>query len=149
MKKLLLVCVLFFAALAMNAQSFVDLGLPSGTKWKTQNQQGFYTYDSAISSFGDRIPTMEQWEELQIECSWNWTGGGYLITGPNGNSITLPAAGYSRNGNVESSGVIGIYWAYEYADSYLAWNFWFNYNMIMVNDPIERTERLSVRLVQN
>ena len=28
---------------------YVDLGLPSGTKWKSDNESGFYDYDEAIS----------------------------------------------------------------------------------------------------
>ena len=46
-----------------SAAGYVDLGLPSGTKWKSTNEiggnNGFYTYDEAISAFGDKLPTKE------------------------------------------------------------------------------------------
>ena len=69
---------------------YTDLGLPSGTIYAT----GFYTYDEAVSQFGNRLPTKEQWEELKAECQWSWSNNGYKVTGPNGNSITLPIEGY-------------------------------------------------------
>ena len=47
---------------------YTDLGLPSGTIWKNFNATGFYTYDEAVSQFGNRLPTKEQWEELKAEC---------------------------------------------------------------------------------
>ncbi len=43
---------------------YVDLGLPSGTKWKSVNEagdeNGFYTYDEAIKAFGNKLPTKKQ-----------------------------------------------------------------------------------------
>ncbi|MBP5650137.1 MAG: hypothetical protein J6X01_03555, partial [Bacteroidales bacterium] len=77
---------------------FVDLGLPSGTKWKSSNEMGngsgFYTFDEAVSAFGSQLPTKEQCEELIDKCTWTWqSNGSYKVTGPNGNSIILPAAG--------------------------------------------------------
>lgn len=56
-------------------------------------------YDAATASWGDgwRIPTGEELNELVDKCDWKWTkqGGhnGYMITGPNGASIFLPASG--------------------------------------------------------
>ena len=45
-----------------------------------------------------RMPTIDEWNELQLKCSWRLkTMGGHEgceITGPNGNSIFLPAAGH-------------------------------------------------------
>lgn len=131
-----------------NAQSFVDLGLSSGTKWKTQNQNGLYTYDDAISRFGNRLPTKEQWDELTIECSWEWTGNVYKLIGPNGNYITLPAEGYRAcDGIAVSAGFRGDYWSSTPRDSDCAWTFSFlsdRTNIYVTN----RCERRSVRLVQ-
>lgn len=91
---------------------YVDLGLPSGTIWKKVNASGFYTYDQAVNQFGNRLPTKEQWEELKDECDWTWTGNGYKVTGPNGNSITLPAAcGRYCDGTLDTSGPFGHYWS--------------------------------------
>ena len=148
------------------AHEWVDLGLPSGTKWATYNvgatkpeefgdyfawgettPKSDYTYgtykyctadydsesnsfiniffskynfnssygivddktvldmedDAAMINWGDnwRMPTYGELYELKTECSWILTinGGvnGYLLTGPNGNSIFLPTAG-CKNG---------------------------------------------------
>ena len=44
-----------------------------------------------------RMPTLDEQKELLNKCTWNWTTqngvNGYKGTGPNGNSIFLPAAG--------------------------------------------------------
>ena len=44
-----------------------------------------------------RIPTLEEWDELLEQCTWEWTThngvSGQKATGPNGNSIFLPPAG--------------------------------------------------------
>ena len=61
-----------------------------------------------------RMPTEAEQAELRNKCSWIWTAqngvNGYKVTGPNGNSIFLPAAGY-RRGTVVSSGGGGSYWS--------------------------------------
>lgn len=87
---------------------FVDLGLPSGTKWKGSNQSGFYYFEDASRIFGRSLPTKEQWEELKAICQWTWTGKGYVIIGPNGNSITLPAMGVPSDCE---AGKCGTYWS--------------------------------------
>ncbi len=94
MKRLFIIFLMCFTALAMQAQpeQYVDLGLPSGTLWKSTNEKGgFYDYDSAKKLFGDKLPTKNQWEELMTFCIWTWTGKGYKITGKNGKSIVLPS----------------------------------------------------------
>jgi len=62
--------------------------------------------DVATNDWGEkwRIPTCYNYEELIAECQWKWFKkyspklgfeiSGYMITGPNGNSIFLPAAYY-------------------------------------------------------
>ena len=97
---------------------FVDLGLSSGTLWKNVNEDGFYPYDEALNYYGDNLPTEGQWEELINECSWTWTGEGYDVTGNNGNSIFLPAAG-CRNvkGELCRVGADGEYWSFTSNDS--------------------------------
>lgn len=138
----------------------VDLGLPSGTKWADRNigasspsGYGLYTggnfyysqinYDSNVYEdaahykWGGkwREPTGEQLKELVDNCKAEWTTmngvNGCKFTGPNGNSIFLPAAGTApnttyngyenkgRNGiKVEERGRIGTYWASEMGVSY-------------------------------
>lgn len=45
-----------------------------------------------------RIPTYQEMYELLEKCTWTWTSfngvNGCIVTGPSGNSIFLPAAGY-------------------------------------------------------
>jgi hypothetical protein len=81
--------------------------------WFAANEGGdgaFYSYDEAIRNFGNKLPTSEQLEELRTKCSWIWTGSGYKVVGPNGNSIYFPAAGrhYWVKENVGSN---GYYWS--------------------------------------
>ena len=57
-------------------------------------------YDVARVEWGGdwRMPTLGEMNELEERCTWTWTTyngvEGYEVTGPNGNSIFLPAAGY-------------------------------------------------------
>ena len=132
-----------------DSTGYTDLGLPSGTKWKNFNATGFYTYDEAVSKFGNRLPTKEQWEELKAECQWTWNGSGYKVTGPNGNSIVLPASGYrSCDGSVLNVGSYGSYWSSIPEDSDYAWNLDFGSGGVFVND-YNRCSGQSVRLVQD
>lgn len=72
--------------------------------------------DAAYSNWGGpwRMPTDEEFDELCKKCKWEWTSqnghNGYLVTGPNGNSIFLPAAGYRWNSFMER-GSCGSYWS--------------------------------------
>ena len=71
-------------------------------------------YDVVFKSLAKAtIPTADEFEELFEKCDVEWTEenglSGYKFTGPNGNSIFLPAAG-SRTGNtVSDEGVKGCY----------------------------------------
>ena len=89
---------------------WVDLGLPSGTLWYDHNAKlngkRFFTHEEAQETFGEYLPSAASMAELYENCEWEWTGKGYKVTGPNGNSIFLPAEG--RKG-VESD-PYGYYW---------------------------------------
>ena len=68
------------------------------------------------------MPTRKEIQELVKKCSWKWTTyngvKGQLVTGPNGNSIFLPAAGYRGGTSVYFVGNFGYYWsAAQYEDS--------------------------------
>ena len=73
--------------------------------------------DAAAVNWGGawRMPTDEEWDELIDECRWTWTTEngvyGRKVTGPNGNSIFLPAAGYMREGTLSYAGSYGYYWS--------------------------------------
>ena len=74
-------------------------------------------YDVAHVKWGGswRMPTYAEQQELWESCSWKWTTRkgiyGMKVTGPNGNSIFLPAAG-DRNGTVVyGRSEYGHYWS--------------------------------------
>lgn len=70
--------------------------------------------DAAWANWGPswRMPSLEQLRELKEKCSWEWLErngtSGYLVTGPNGNTIFLPAAGEASFPNAEGE---GDYWS--------------------------------------
>ena len=135
---------------------YVDLGLPSGTLWKNANEGGedtFYNYNYAVRRFGNKLPTTEQLEELIDKCAWQRTTqngvNGYKVTGPNGNSIFLPAAGYSACDGYElSGGRRGYYWSSSPYNLASAWHLVFDSSGVSVNGET-RCRGFSVRLVQN
>ena len=126
--------------------SYVNLGLPSGTLWKVDNEDGYYTYESAMFNFGDRLPSKADWEELKSSCKWEWTVGGYRVVGPNGKSITLPAQGWSEGGNVKDTGTYGHYWSSTPYDFENAWSLYFGSRIVNVKAG-EHDYGFSVRLV--
>ena len=136
--------------LAAELKHFVDLGLPSGTLWKDKNEDGgFYTYEQALNKYGSNMPTKEQFEELKDKCNWSWTGDGYRVTGPNGNSIVLPASGFrSCDGSVYYVGSSGSYLSSTPKYSDKAWELGFRSGGVYV-DGFSRCNGLSVRLVQD
>ena len=124
--KFLFFSLMCLMAVTGQAQDYVDLGLPSGTKWKSTNEKGFYSYGDAIGTFGSSLPSQEQWMELRNECDWTWSRKGYKVVGPNGNYIVLPAAGYRDcNGDVDYVGSYGYYWSSTPYDSDYAWGLYF------------------------
>lgn len=132
-----------------STEGFTNLGLPSGTKWKNFNASGFYTYDEAVSQFGNRLPSKEQWEELRAECEWSWTGSGYKVTGPNGNFINLSASGYREcSGGFYGVDAYGSYWSSTSGGSNNAWDVYFGSIEVGMYNGL-RCCGLSVRLVQD
>lgn len=122
MKKFFLFVLLIFGYVySTNAQCYVDLGLPSGTLWKSQNERGFYTYDEAMAKFGSQIPTKKKYRELIRVCKWVWMGEGYKVIGPNSQYIFIPAAGSRYYGDVGNVGEFGMYWSSASEDIGNAW----------------------------
>lgn len=80
-------------------------------------------YDAATANWGSkwRMPTQAQMKELINKCTWTWKkitdmngairGYGYRVTGPNGNSIFLPAAGHRSDSDLNYAGSGGNYWS--------------------------------------
>ena len=64
---------------------------------------------------GWRMPIYKEMAELRDTCIWTWTTqngvNGYRVTGSNGNSIFLPAAGYYDDGSLHCAGSNGNYWS--------------------------------------
>ena len=151
MKKLFSLCLMCLLAVSAMAQNsvWVDLGLPSGTLWKQQKESGFYTYEEAINRFGNKLPERHHFVELKNECTWIWMEDyGYKVVGPNGNSITFPAAGVrSGGGSVENVGTCGYYWSSSPINSDDAWGLFFNSSDVFMFYG-NRGDVLSVRLVQ-
>ena len=81
-------------------------------------------YDVAHVKWGGswRMPTREEIKELCNNCTWKWIAyngvNGQLVTGPNGNSIFLPAAGYRDGSGLYSEGYNGYYWSYTASENY-------------------------------
>jgi len=73
--------------------------------------------DAAYVNWGPswRMPTKEQIIELRGSCTWQWTNRnglrGQLVTGPNGNTLFLPAAGFRRGKDNIDFGSYGHYWS--------------------------------------
>lgn len=74
------------------------------------------SYDVASLVLGAqwRLPTENQMAELIATCRWTWHNKdgqvGYLVTGPNGNSMFLPAAGCVIGEGIKYEGQFGYYW---------------------------------------
>lgn len=74
-------------------------------------------YDVAQAQWGGRwrMPLLAEWQELINRCTWVITQRDgvlcYCVTGPNGNSIYLPAAGYRSGSSKYKIGVDGHYWS--------------------------------------
>ena len=91
-------------------------------------------HDAVTANWGGawRMPTKAEFEELKNNCSWKWTTqngvNGYKVTGTNGNSIFLPAAGFRFGSSLYRAGSSGYYWSSTPGESYSysAWNLYFN-----------------------
>jgi hypothetical protein len=128
-------------------EQYVDLGLPSGTMWKSENEEGLLDYKTAWKKYKRRMPSIKQWEELKRYCEWTWTGNGYQVIGPNGASIFMPAAGYRNfSGQIGKVGVFGNYWSSNTKDSEEAWRFGFESDKFSIATHSRKYGR-SVRLV--
>ena len=174
----------------VNGHAWVDLGLPSGTRWATCNvgastptaygnyyawgetttkssyTEDNYTYssnpttlpssaDAATANWGSgwRMPTSTEMQELIDNCTVTWTTqsgvNGRLFTGPNGNSIFLPAAGGRYDSELYDAGSYGNYWSSSlYTDGAgNAWYLYFSSGGYGMYDIYGRFNGLSVRAV--
>ena len=102
------------------------------------------------------MPTLTELKELVDKCFWDWTiqdgAQGYKITGPNRNSIFLPAAG-DREGIATTYDNFGRYWSAT-LDEYGNWGaYYISINQVALgNDHYgvytgERCDGLTIRPV--
>ena len=90
-------------------QTSLDLdNYASADIYKTDRDVANKVYGSWVT-----MPTIDEFEELFAECKKEWVEedgvAGYKFTGPNGNSIFLPAAGTRTQGTVSGEGLNGYY----------------------------------------
>jgi uncharacterized protein (TIGR02145 family) len=112
--------------------------------------------DAATANWGSgaRMPTRQEWEELENYCSSVWTTqngvNGRRFTGPNGNTLFLPAAGGRWGDELYYAGSDGYYWSSSLStdDPYGAWRFDFNSDSAGVNGYNRNIGR-SVRAVRS
>lgn len=69
--------------------------------------------DAATVNWGApcRMPDSSEFQELYNKCDWSWQGRGYLVTGPNGQSIFFPASGEFCDYFIYNYGERGFYWS--------------------------------------
>ena len=78
------------------------------------------SHDPATANWGGnwRMPSTADFVELLEECEWEFVGSGYRVTGPNGNSIFFPAAGYRYGNKLFGNGNSGYYATGEITGTY-------------------------------
>ncbi|MBO4607297.1 MAG: hypothetical protein J5682_05310, partial [Prevotella sp.] len=76
-------------------------------------------YDVAQQEWGDnwRMPTKDEFDELVTQCTWTQMTEngvkGFTVKGPSGNTIFLPFAGCSYEGQTFGKGSYTYYWSSE------------------------------------
>ena len=116
--------------------------------------------DAAHVNWGGswRMPTSDEQKELFDNCTWEWITqngvNGRKVTGPNGKSIFLPAAGVRNNTYLRHVGSLGNYWSSSLGTSYqsIAYDVSNAYDVHFVSDGYSwtngsRSDGLSVRPV--
>ncbi len=107
---------------------------------------------SVLWSSAWRMPTKDELNEL-FSCTHEWVTqngvNGRKFTGPNGNSIFLPAAGNHEGSDLDNAGAYGLYWASSLSADYpyCAWYLYFGANGYSMNDDGVRYYGYSVRPV--
>ena len=103
-----------------NHPHYIDLGLPSGTKWCCCNvgassPEGYGSYLTFDEAQGYNPPSLDQIKEFVNNTTSVWTSlngvNGRKFTGSNGGSMFLPAAGYRWYGEFNRVGSYGHYWS--------------------------------------
>jgi len=112
--------------------------------------------DAAFRNMGEkwRIPSGKDIMDLKERCTWEYVTvndqEGYRITGPNGNSIFIPAAGYCTGSRYRDRNVFGHYWTADLdtTRTHLAMELYFNPNYTGLS-PRGRDNGLHIRAVSD
>ena len=94
--------------------------------------------DAAYVNWGPswRMPSKEQQDELRMNCTWTWTTqngvNGQLVTGPNGNTLFFPAAGFRVTESLNYAGTYGLCWSRTLGDGISGAAYDLNYDLVRV-----------------
>lgn len=87
---------------------YVDLGLPSGTLWKSKMEPELYSWWEAKREFGEKLPKGVQMDELLTYCTQKEVVENNIralkLTGPNGNHIVVFPMGYEAQSYINKNG---------------------------------------------
>lgn len=110
---------------------WINLGLPSGTLWAAENEEGYYTFDETVEKFGDQLPTKEDFEELFRNCWKRWDNErkGLEFMGNNGEKVFFPALGYRYGLGINDVRYGGYYWSATPKDSSYAYCIYFYHDV--------------------
>ena len=148
----------------MTKETYTEYNCPTYGLSKSELQSQGYVdsegnitsqYDTARAKWGGkwRMPTKAELQELLDKCTWSLMSQngveGYKVTGPNGNSIFLPAAGYRDGSSLSLAGIFGLSWSStpNESGSYSAYSLYFNSDYHYVYSYRYRYVGLSVRPV--
>jgi hypothetical protein len=133
-------------------------GFYSWTDFKDKDAHDDKIIDIVSKKWGKswRMPKYSEMKELKEKCTWTWEVNngvkGMRVTGPNGNSIFLPASGYSKDNaqdyyNIEIS---GNYWTrscdFSYSDDN-GWSLIFDNELNVCEYPQDRYYKYNIRPV--
>ena len=112
--------------------------------------------DAAYVNWGPswQIPSWGQMQELCENCTWQWSSinglNGYRVTGPNGRTLFLPAAGDRNGSSFDNSGSYGRYWSHTLDTRYspIAYDLYFYTDNVSWNNSYSRCLGYSVRAVR-
>ena len=151
----------------------IDLGLPSHRLWASMNvgasseeDAGFmmdFDTANAIEFKGSwHVPSPEDFKELDANCKSDWTlrNGipGRTFTGKNGNSIFLPAAGWTffneddefeYGTTLYTRGAHGSYWSSGFYSASNAYYLGFHSSSVIPQSNSNRRYGFTVRAVLN
>ena len=154
------------------AYEAVDLGLPSGRKWADRNVGQKVIDDPADYGYlmdfdsaqhlplpkGWEVPSKEDFKELCDHCTHEWVDKdglrGMRFTGKNGNSIFLPAAGYTwfdeedHGTTLYGRGSNGYYWSSGFYSASDAYDLTFYSTEVLPQGSYDRRNGFTVRAVQ-